>query len=131
MSIYTVLGIVVLALGVSAARFLQRAFRKGKLGRVLIFAEVLILLAGTALGIAAVGHSRYPTPDTRLVGFPFLAAVFQHSPGGGWTDFVGFRTLPATIGNFAVGLFLPHLLFAAAVWVTIRRHHAPQQSACT
>ena len=47
----------------------------------------------------------YPTPDTRLLGFPFLTAAFEHSATGGWVDFVGLRTLPATVGNFAVGFF--------------------------
>lgn len=131
MSIYTLLGFIVLALGILAARFLQSAFKSGRLARVWVFAEVVVLIAGIALGVAAVAYSRYPTPDSRLLGFPFLAAVFERSPSGGWADFVGLRTLPATIGNFGVGLFLPHLLFAVAVWSTIRRHHVAQPSACT
>lgn len=124
MSISTLLGFVVLALGVFAARFLEGGFKDGRLGRVWLFAEAAVLVVGIFLGIAAVAHSRYPTPDTRLLGFPFLAAVFERSPTGGWADFVGLRTLPATIGNFVAGLFLPHLLFATAAWLSTRRHNA-------
>ncbi|MDB6024070.1 MAG: hypothetical protein JWM68_293 [Verrucomicrobiales bacterium] len=124
MSIYTLLGFVVLALGVVAARFLERAFKDGRLSRIWIFAEVGILVVGIVLGILAVAHSRFPTPDTRLLGFPFLAAVFERSPTGGWADFVGVRTLLATLGNFIVGLFLPHLLFAGVAWFSTRKHNA-------
>jgi hypothetical protein len=124
MSIFTLLGFAVLALGVFAARFLERGFKNGRFGRVWLFAEAVVLVVGVALGIAAVAHSRYPTPDTRLLGFPFLAAVFERSPTGGWADFVGLRTLPATIGNFVAGLFLPHLLFATAAWLSTRRPNA-------
>ena len=120
MSIYTLFGLVVLALGVVAARFLKRAFQSGSVGRAWVRAQVVVLIAGAGLGVAAVAHSRYPTPDTRFLGFPFPAAMFQRSPRGGWIDFVGVLTLPATIGNFLVGLIFPHLLFAAAVWFTIR-----------
>src|SRR5262249_10872203 len=104
MSIFTLLGLTVLALGIFAARFLERGFQAGRLGRVWLLAEAAVLVFGIVLGVAAVAHSRYPTPDIRLLGFPFLAAVFERSSTGGWADFVGLRTLPATIGNFVAGL---------------------------
>ena len=124
MSIITFLGISVLTLGGFAAWFLKRCFQEGKLGRTWRFAEAAVLIVGVGLGIAAVAHSRYPTADTRLLGFPFLAAVFERSPSGGWADFFGLVTFPATIGNFLVGLLLPHLPFALVAWLCIRKPSA-------
>jgi hypothetical protein len=124
MSIYTLLGFFVLVLGVFAARFLQRGFNNGRLNRMWMFAEAFILVAGIVLGFVAVSHSRYPNPDTRLLGFPFLAAIFERSPTGGWADFVGIRTLPATVGNFMVGLFVPHLPFAGVAWLSSRNRRS-------
>jgi hypothetical protein len=86
-------------------------------------AEIVAVVIGAALGIAAVAYSRYPTPDVRLVGFPFLAAVFERSPSGGWADFLGARTYPAILGNFVVGLFLPQLVLSTAAWMSMKRTH--------
>jgi hypothetical protein len=124
MSLYTLLGFSVLVLGVFAARFLERGFTNGRLNRMWMFAEALILVSGIVLGFVAVSHSRYPTPEIRLLGFPFLAAIFERSPTGGWADFVGIRTLPATVGNFMVGLFLPHLPFAGVAWLSGRNRRS-------
>lgn len=121
MNASTLLGLAVLALGGLSAKFLWSEVKSGRLGRAWVIAEAIVLIAGLALGIAAVSHSRYPTPDTRLVGFPFLMAIFERSPTGGWADFVGFLTLPALIGNFAAGLLLPHIPFAAWAWSASKR----------
>lgn len=123
MSIYTLLGFAVLAAGAVAMRFLDRIFKHGQLGRVWTFAQVVALVASAGLGIAAVVHSRYPTPDVRLLGFPFLAAAFERSPTGGWTDFVGVLTLPAMVGNFLVGFFIPQVFIAMAVWFCLRKNN--------
>ena len=121
----TLFGFAILVVGMGAVWFLRRAFARQHLGRAWMFAEIVAVVIGAALGFAAVAHSRYPTPDVRLLGFPFLAAVFERSPSGGWADFLGARTLPATVGNFVVGLFLPHLFLAAAAWMSMRRTHEP------
>lgn len=112
MSVIELVGLLILALGVAAARFFWCGFQNGRLGRGWRTVEAIVLVCGICLGVAAVAHSRYPTPDKRLVGFPFLAAVFERTPSGAWADFVGPRTLVASIGNFAVGLLLPHLPIA-------------------
>lgn len=127
MSPLTVLGFAVVALGILAARFLTCSFKGARLGRAWMFAEAVVLVAGIFLGVAAVAHSRYPTPEIRLLGFPFLAAVFERSPSGGWVDFVGIRTLPAVLGDFIVGLLLPHIFFAGAAWMSIRISNPLQQ----
>ena len=114
MTISTLAGLLILAIGVCAARFLQRGFREKRFGRAWLFVEAGVFIVGVCLGVAAVAHTRYPTPDMRLLGFPFLAAEFQRAPSGGWVDFVGVRTYLATLGNFAVGLFLPHVVFGGS-----------------
>lgn len=121
MNMSGLIGLLILALGICAAMFLQRGFRDRRFGHTWLLVEAGVLIVGIALGVAAVAHSRYLTPDTRLLGFPFLAAEFQRSPSGGWVDFVGARTYVATLGNFAVGLFVPHLIFAAAAWYSVWR----------
>ena len=121
MSVTTLVGLLILALGVDAARFLWRGFQSGRLGRGWKTVEAIVLVCGICLGVAAVAHSHYPTPDKRLVGFPFLAAVFERTPSGAWADYVGPITLPATIGNFAVGLLLPHLPLATWLWFGLKR----------
>ena len=118
------LGLAVPVFGVYAACFLKRGFMGGRPSRAWLFTEIAFLVVGFLLGIAAVAYSRYPTPDTRLLGFPFVAAVFERSPTGGWVDFVGPRTYFATIGNFVIGLFLPRLLFATLAWLSHRRTNA-------
>jgi hypothetical protein len=123
MSISTLVGLLILALGICAAYFLQRGFREKRFGRPWLLVEAGVFVVGICLGIAALAHSHYSTPDIRLLGFPFLAAEFQRAPGGGWVDFVGIRTYLATLGNFAVGFLLPHLFFAGAAWSAMRRHH--------
>lgn len=121
MSIITLIGLLILALGFAATRFLWRGFKDGRLGRGWKMAEAVVLVCGICLGVAAVVYIRYPAPDTRLLGFPFLAAAFERTPGGAWADYVGAITLPATIGNFAVGLLLPHLPLAALCAVKRRQ----------
>jgi hypothetical protein len=123
MSISALFGWLVLALGICAGRFLQRGFREKRFGRAWLFIELGVLIVGISLGVAAVTHIRYLTPDIRLLGFPFLAAEFQRARSGGWVDFVGIQTYIATLGNFAVGLLLPHLIFAGAAWPFLRRRH--------
>lgn len=113
MSVFTLVGLIVLVLGVAAVRFLWRGFKDGRLGCGWKMAEAVVLVCGICLGGAAVVYIRYPAPDTRLLGFPFLAAAFERTSDGAWADYVGAITLPATIGNFAVGLLLPHLPLAA------------------
>jgi hypothetical protein len=117
----TLVGLLILALGICAVRFLQRGFREGRVGRPWLFVRGGVFILGTCLGVAAVAHSHYPTPDIRLLGFPFVAAEFQRSPRGGWTDFVGIWTYVATLANFGVGFLLPQLLFAGIAWSAARR----------
>jgi len=123
MSVSTVFGLGILAAGIVATRFVHRAFVQQHLSSAWMRAEIIAVVTGVALGVGAVAYSRYPTPDVRLLGFPFLAAVFERSPGGGWADFLGVGTLPATVGNFVVGLFLPQFFIAAAAWMRARRTH--------
>ena len=123
MNTSTLFGFGILAAGIVAAWFLRRAFAHQLLARTWRRAEIVAVVTGVVLGITAVAYSRYPTSDIRLLGFPFVAAVFERSPSGGWADFLGARTYPATVGNFFVGLFLPHLFLAAVAWMSTRRIH--------
>jgi len=124
MSIPTLIGLAVLALGALTGRSLRGRFKANRFDRKWMLAESLVFVCGLTLGIIAIGFSRYPTPNTRLLGLPFVAAVFERSPDGHWADFVGMRTLPATLGNFIVGFVLPHIPFAWVVRLAERRHHA-------
>ena len=128
MSFATGAGLLILALGICAARFLQRGFREKRFGRPWIFVRAGVFVVGICLGVAALAHSDYPTPDVRLLGFPFVAAEFHRVPGGGWADFIGIRTYVATVANFGIGFLLPHLLFAGAVWIAMRRHEVVRRA---
>ncbi len=96
-------------LGFLAIGFLIRGFTENRSRRLHFFAEIAALILGVSLGIAAVTYSRYPSPDLRVVGFPFAAAMFERMSPGEWADFIGFRTIFASIGNFLIGLLFPYL----------------------
>ena len=117
MNIWTLSGLAVLPIGIWAVYFVKRRLKDGGFGGQWIFAIVGFIVAGVALGVVGISHSSYPNPDTRLLGFPFVAAEFQRSPTGGWVDFVGIRTVPAALGNFTVGMLLPHVVFAGVLWL--------------
>jgi hypothetical protein len=116
MNIWKLAGLAILPIGIWAVRFIRRSFRSGGFGLPWIFVAVGFMIAGVVLGAVAGVHSSYPDPDTRLLGFPFVAAEFERSPTGGWVDFLGPRTLPAMLGNFSIGMLLPQVLFAGVLW---------------
>jgi hypothetical protein len=63
----------------------------------------------------------YSSPSIKVLGFPFVAAVFERSPGGEWADFVGIKTYFAIFGNFLFGLSIALLASTFIVWIRNRR----------
>lgn len=120
---FTMLGVVLLMSEIVALRYVNRTMKKGSFNREWRKARVISFISGVAIGVILVAFSYYPKPDVRIVGFPFLSAVFElHN--GAWVDFVGPITLPSVIGNFVVGLLLPQLFFAALIWRHLRKGEA-------
>ena len=121
-----IIGWLVIASGGVAGFYL----RKHQLTVRWLFAT---LTCGFVLGLLACGFMEYSSPTVKLLGFPFVAAVFERSPSGGWADFVGLKTYYATVGNFLFGLSIALLPSALAVWIRGRRteltkslHSAPR-----
>ena len=118
-----IFGVLLLIGGAFSYVYSARVISTRTLGLGWRAAWFIALAIGVALGFGAVAFSRYPTPDYRLLGFPFLAAEFVHSPSGGWVDFVGVLTLPATIGILLTGMLAPQLVLALLLWSYGRRRH--------
>jgi hypothetical protein len=76
----------------------------------------LTLTSGFVLGLLACCSVEYSSPTVKLVGFPFVAAVFERSPTGGWVDFVGLKTYAASVANFLFGLSIPCSILAVSAW---------------
>jgi hypothetical protein len=76
-------------------------------------ALLMFVLVGILLSVAS-PFVEYPFGDSdRVVGFPFVAAVFERH-GKHWDDFVGPLTLPAYIANATFWLLLPQLVLRVA-----------------
>jgi hypothetical protein len=116
---FALLGFVILVAGVFVGRFLFHEFRTGRIGRPWLVAEICVAVGGVALGSTLFGFTVYASPSVKTVGFPFLAAVFELHDGR-WADYVGPLTLPAALGNFAVGVLTPQLILAAVLWAYLR-----------
>ena len=121
---FALLGLGTLIAGGFAARYLIREFRAGRIARAWLAAELCVALSGIALGCSLWGYTAQSSPTLKTIGFPFLAGVFELHDGR-WEDYVGAITLPAVIGNFAVGMVTPHLILAIVVWACLKgRRHA-------
>jgi hypothetical protein len=109
--VLTILGIVLLPAGVIASALNARAFRR-RPRRCSVPAVVLSLSAGIALAVASF-YVAYPIdPRHRVVGAPFVVAIFENGEAG-WGDFVGPFTELATLANAVVALLLPQVVVAA------------------
>jgi hypothetical protein len=111
---FGVLGIVICAGGFFAGRYLYLAISTRRIGGWWIVGESVAAVTGIVLGcfLAVIVYPYSPT--ARIVGFPFMSAVWELSDGK-WLDFVGPLTLPAAIGNLIVGFAFPQILFALVV----------------
>ena len=78
-------------------------------------------VGGIALGCTLSGLRIPISEKAKTLGFPFLSAVFELHDGR-WEDYVGVITLPAAIGNFVVGVLVPHLLFAVLIWLYLNKN---------
>ena len=120
---FTILGVILLMSEIVALRYVNRTMKKGSFNREWRKARVISYFSGVAIGVILVAFSYYPKPDVRIMGFPFLSAVFElHN--GAWVHFFGANTLPAVIANFVVGLLLPQLFFAVLVGRHVRKGEA-------
>jgi hypothetical protein len=108
------LGLLICGAGFFAGRYLYLAFSTRRLGRWWFAAELLVAVIGLLLGIFLANVIYPSSPTMRIVGFPFMSAIFQLSDGR-WLDFVGPLTLPAAFGNMIVGFVVPQILFALVV----------------
>jgi len=105
-------------------------------GVVLLTAEIVILVRdakakhvppksvrrwGLLFGVSSLFFF-YPVDERTVVfGVPFPSYVFQ-KVGGGWADFVGPLTLPATVLNFLVALWSPRVY---EKWRERKRRQSP------
>ena len=117
---FALLGFGLLIAGGFAARYLIRGFRAGRIGRPWLVAELCVAVGGVMLGCTLFGYTAFASATVKTVGFPFLAAVFECHDGR-WADYVGAITLPAGVGNFAVGVLTPHVVLAAIAWALLRK----------
>jgi hypothetical protein len=107
-------GVLFLAAGLIA--FLRNRRRPTPVILRVTVAIVSALLVGLSFQFS------YPLGDAhRIVGFPFMAAIFQRD-GDRWTDFLGAMTYPAFVGNCLFALALPQV--ALFIWRTHARHGA-------
>jgi hypothetical protein len=111
---FGILGILICGSGFFAGRYLYEAISARRIGGWWIVAESVVAVIGILLGCyLAIVVYRY-SPTARIVGFPFMSAIWELSDGKS-LDFVGPLTLPAAIGNIFAGVAIPHLLFALSV----------------
>ncbi|HEY3969260.1 MAG TPA: hypothetical protein VGM05_32210 [Planctomycetaceae bacterium] len=111
---FGILGILICGGGFFAGRYLYVAISARRIGGRWIVGESVVAVIGILLGgfLAVVVYPYSPT--ARIVGFPFISAIWELSDGT-WLDFVGPLTLPAAIGNVVAGFALPQILFALVV----------------
>jgi hypothetical protein len=111
---FGILGILICGGGSFAGRYLYVAISARRIGGRWIVGESVVAVIGIVLGcfLAVVVYPYSPT--ARIVGFPFMSAIWELSDGK-WLDFVGPLTLPAAIGNVVAGFALPQILFALVV----------------
>lgn len=109
---FAILGLAILLLGVVALRHLWRTrdqIRQSILWRI---GRSIAIALSIALAVASVFISYpYRTPEGagRIVGFPFVAAYFDHAG----FDYVGLITYPAALGNALVWFSVPWIALAA------------------
>jgi hypothetical protein len=108
-------GLLTLITGLLA--FLRNRRLRGSLRQRVLTAIVSIALVAWSFQLS------YALDDShRIIGFPFMAAVFERS-GGHWTDFLGPMTYPALLGNCLVAIALPQL--ALFLWRARQRRRTP------
>jgi hypothetical protein len=88
----------------------ETAYRKQKQRYHLVRYERSMRLMAAASGLCAMAFTAWWEfdPETRVLGFPFTAAVFELHEGI-WYDHVGAVTIPAMIANVILWALIPQL----------------------
>ena len=105
---FQILGLAGLVAGVVAWLRNRRAPRT-------TVARTASLGVGALLAAVSICVSYPLDASHRIVGFPFMVAVFEKS-GTHWQDFVGPLTVPAYLGNALFALMLPQIVLLAWRW---------------
>jgi hypothetical protein len=106
------------------------AYRKQKQRYHLVRYERSMRLMAAVAGLGAMAFTAWWVfdPGTRVLGFPFTAAVFELHDGIGY-DHVGAVTIPAMIANVILWALVPQLpITLLALLLALRKARAEEHS---
>ena len=120
-------GVITVTAGCLGALYIWLLYESKRISWLWILPTLFAIAVGFGLGHILFDFTYYPSKNVRVVGFPFVAAVFELQPGGLWMDFVGPWTLVYALGNFFVGLTAPVAVLAtlAAIYAYIKKLAEP------